>query len=523
MEAVLSHRAKQRSEGLLSLATSFIVAVGLTAFALWPNWSAEFGPIDDHEPLRWMGADRELALGEILPILWQDTEMADFGSAARFRPSYYALRTVQAALFDMNVSAWYWSVALSFAVTCALLGFVVGWWVKLALGTRTTRCFTSAAIWVAASALGTLMFASLPAWAGIVTRLGPSELLAILGLAVVALSVTALMRGGRSRWWIALIAGTWVSVLAKETMLPLVAVGPIVAWALLGPQVHNRKFSFAVMFASILPAVIVLVAVVPPILNGSRSAYAPTGASESRVGQTLNALILYWGYWVPALAVLVTSVVLFMSTQYVTRRIRLGIAGLAGLTVIWFLYDMWIYSGTFEWPRYEITMQVMKVLWIFGALALAVAVYSSHSKAWKRSVALVTLVLALALGILALAATPRNLLLIRDAAELNSQATTQYKSQMQAVVDSLRANAVNRVAIVTPGEGFNEAVHAISQQIQLELGLGVEVTTLMQRQDLGDVQYHSTEHDFCVAINDEPGQVSECGAVQGLRVNVRVM
>ena len=68
---------------------AFSIVVGM--FLAGNNLKAEFGPIDDHEVVNWLGADRKILLSEI-PQMLKETELGRFGKYARYRPSYYTLR-----------------------------------------------------------------------------------------------------------------------------------------------------------------------------------------------------------------------------------------------------------------------------------------------------------------------------------------------------------------------------------------------------------------------------------------------
>src|SRR5829696_837703 len=45
-----------------------------------------FGPIDDHEPLRWMGSDGRLQITEAWPT-FRRSEVGEWGSSGRWRPA----------------------------------------------------------------------------------------------------------------------------------------------------------------------------------------------------------------------------------------------------------------------------------------------------------------------------------------------------------------------------------------------------------------------------------------------------
>lgn len=74
---------------------------------------AQWGPIDDHEIMLFLGDDLRVGVADFFPIL-SKTEVGDFGTSLRFRPSYYILRISEAMLLGPNPGLWYLSRLLIF-------------------------------------------------------------------------------------------------------------------------------------------------------------------------------------------------------------------------------------------------------------------------------------------------------------------------------------------------------------------------------------------------------------------------
>ena len=81
---------------------SVIIVVGIFGRVL----SAQWGVIDDHEIIAFLGQDRKLYLHEIFPAL-KSTEVGDFGSLTRYRPSYFLLRLLECVAWGANPLYWY--------------------------------------------------------------------------------------------------------------------------------------------------------------------------------------------------------------------------------------------------------------------------------------------------------------------------------------------------------------------------------------------------------------------------------
>jgi hypothetical protein len=98
-----------------TVAGAAIMAYGLAGDMLSAGW----GPIDDHEIVRFLGPDRVLRLAEI-PGLWLDLEPAHPGAFARYRPSYYTVRVLEAFLWGDAPATWYTARIAMLGATLAL-------------------------------------------------------------------------------------------------------------------------------------------------------------------------------------------------------------------------------------------------------------------------------------------------------------------------------------------------------------------------------------------------------------------
>jgi hypothetical protein len=166
--------------------------------------AAHWGLIDDHEVFEILGRHSRLPLSEIWQaIILKTTE------GPIFRPAYYGIRSLEIAFFGANVHLWY---LLNFMCFTIFLG--CAWWIMWPfLGGWLSGALTA-------------YLALLPLWAGVWSRLGPSEIYgaACLGLILISANQGFAAAGERSRqfWAISLTLSTIAFIGMKETFLPFV-------------------------------------------------------------------------------------------------------------------------------------------------------------------------------------------------------------------------------------------------------------------------------------------------------------
>lgn len=507
------------SSAIVALASSALVSM----WALTPNLGAVFGPIDDHEPLRWMGIDNVLSFSEYFQVLIRDTEVGDFGSAVRYRPSYYASRVLQTVVFGPNPVRWYLFVLSAYTVANALLGFLVATWFSLALSRSRfpLKLKTSTTIFSAAAA--TVAFATLPAWRGIAARLGPAELIATLAVALLALSVTQVLIGRSAWWWSIILMSTFLAVGAKETMLPL-AIVPAVAAVDRILAGGNRRWLLLAAALGIASGAFILAAILPPLVFDDSQAYGSSNEG-SRLTLAAQALTLtYRWYWTPPLVAVLLALAILAASKLTSRRLANTMSAFIFLSILWFAFDVWVYSGTYQLPRYEMNTQLVKALWIAGALAISMFVMvQSTSKAIVRAATAPFLLSAL-LATSMLSRAPETLAALRTESETNAQATRLYRNQMDEILRSLeKGNKLTIVFVAGPG-GDLEPIHAISQEFRLSTqdNKRLKVATV---DTASDFMLASDDIDACIFINQDVREIAPCegGSVKLFRVDARGM
>ncbi|HZM02573.1 MAG TPA: hypothetical protein VFC44_06085, partial [Candidatus Saccharimonadales bacterium] len=81
-----------RREVAGTVASLVIACVGI--WLLWGNFTAQWGAIDDHEIMRFLGPQDRLRFRDI-PSRLMAGEAGHWGGSPRYRPSYYLLRLTE--------------------------------------------------------------------------------------------------------------------------------------------------------------------------------------------------------------------------------------------------------------------------------------------------------------------------------------------------------------------------------------------------------------------------------------------
>ena len=158
------------------------VAVFGMLLVIWvvfgPLLQSQWGPIDDHEIMDFIGSDSTAYIREI-PALLSRTEAGAYGASPRFRPTYYFLRIAESIAWGNNPTLWY---------ACRLI--------LLAIGATICWSLMTSALGKIGSAILCLYALSFGYWVEIVGRLGPSETYTVVGLPIYLYGVIRATRKG---------------------------------------------------------------------------------------------------------------------------------------------------------------------------------------------------------------------------------------------------------------------------------------------------------------------------------------
>ena len=154
----------------------YLLALGIAWYSWAPLLNAQWGLIDDHEVMAFVGTEARLPPSQFVAAL-KTTELNPEASLARFRPSYYVVRTLEAMAWGKNARQWY-GLRIAIATILALTVAYVG--VLFAGPILTTGFLTFS------------LFAGY--WADIFARAGPGETYAVLGVCLIALLLDQLRK-----------------------------------------------------------------------------------------------------------------------------------------------------------------------------------------------------------------------------------------------------------------------------------------------------------------------------------------
>lgn len=160
------------------------------------NFQAKLGMIDDHEIAMFLGSDDKVSVDEI-PKEIMRTEVGQWGTYLRYRPSYYTLRVLETSLWKDNARLWFVSRYLMLVVSMVIAFKIM----SLYFPQIVSYMFIFYAI-------------TMPFWPDMLTRLGPSEMYALPAVLVFAYGMI------KNNLWM-MSFGYIVAVGSKENLLIL--------------------------------------------------------------------------------------------------------------------------------------------------------------------------------------------------------------------------------------------------------------------------------------------------------------
>lgn len=353
----------QESSGKYLLLVQLVLSAALTLALFYPNLSASFGLVDDHQIIVNLGPDRQLPVSE-LPgrILASEAGLSQTG-LARYRPAYWIIFFCEAALWGADPQMWY-----CLRLFLVFASVFTGWYLMARLFGRVFSAFSC------------LFLFTLPYWADIGARLGPAELYAVFGVSVYSLSFYKLWNGKAGVWWALLAFGAFISFGSKENFLFLV---PVTAALFYRHRKEGRRLGAAGAASGIFIAAtgVLIGTVVIVILSGSGADIY--GGSVNPVERVAARLFSKWN--IAAAFPLALSLLLPIGA----RRLRLSYSAqdhrrliLAEL-VLFFLWEsqFFFYSGKLPTiSRYDFPgMFILGLSYVFLVHALLKALEAKRA------------------------------------------------------------------------------------------------------------------------------------------------
>jgi hypothetical protein len=213
---------------------SIIVAIAFFSFG--PGLDSSWGIIDDHEIMNFSPAYHPMGFSEIIPTLLTKTEINPNSTDARFRPAFYFLRLIETRI---------WSVKAPFLWYLTRIGIYIFFIIVIFYFFKR---FNGRIV----GGLLTLLIATFDFWSGILSRLGPAETYAILGLSLLLIGTLILNRKLNSNFaWFLIMLGTVIAIGSKENMFVFLVPEVYLAVVFLRKPLKNNLFPFIMIALSI--------------------------------------------------------------------------------------------------------------------------------------------------------------------------------------------------------------------------------------------------------------------------------
>jgi hypothetical protein len=226
-------------------------------------YQADWGLVDDHEVFLLPWAQPSPISDRNWSTLLAKTEVGSL--QGRFRPGYYIFKLIETSLWGANVHLWYLARAIEFAI---FLGSI--WWFM--------RRFVG--VWL--SGVLTAYISLLPLWAGIWSRLGPSEIYGATCIGIMAFSAYFIFFSDshriRTLSAITLTLATVGLVSVKETFVPLAGgTAAVFIWAGVKGKLSPLAVVVLVLIAIAALAGIVAVVIKEVLVSGTDYYANPVG------------------------------------------------------------------------------------------------------------------------------------------------------------------------------------------------------------------------------------------------------
>ena len=448
------------------------------------NLSAHLGPIDDHQVTEWGRLDGVLSWTDVWRALPSAMELSKFGNENRFRPGYGLVRLLEARLFGGHPGWWYLERTLLEAAVVTVLACVGTAVVvragrapagRLPIATAGTGLTGSSVVGRIVEAVVAVVFVTvctgLESWNDIVTRLGPSELHAAVGIGMLVLGGYGLVVDGRARWWVLATVGVVVAVSAKENMAVLLL--PAVAALAIGADRHDRRRWALAAGAVMVAAVAVVAAAVGPQILGTGTDVYGSGLGGSR----LDGMVRWWGQRPPLLVVPAGYVVVVAVWAGWMRRVwrdrpapgpRWAWVLLVGSFPVVQLVDGYVYGARSGDLHYQLLFDLAAAAELMTLVALVVVAVRLRpgrgATAWEPAgstrstvdagagqtgrIVLVTLAVTLVLSAPFLAASALVLDQRMRIAGVNRDGTTEYQALVSDLANELHRHPGSVVVLV---------------------------------------------------------------------------
>ena len=325
-------------------------------------YRADWGLVDDHEIFYFLGPGLHLNLSDFWSTLLAKTEVGSL--QGRFRPGYYIFKLGETWLWGTNVHLWYLARTIGFAVFLSSI-----WWFM--------RRFIGG--WL--SGVLTAYIALLPLWAGIWSRLGPSEIYGAICIGIMVFASYFIFFSGSSRVRtlsaIALTLATVGLVSVKETFIPLAGATAVVfIWAFVKGRLPRLAIVILALIVVAALGRIVAVVVKQVLVDGADYYANPVGLGPVllfAVKGLVNAVLRTW--WIVVLPLVFLRLLNVLPRQPLATLIldsRVAIAAYGFLLASYAIQCALYRTGFPVHTRYDFpAMLLVPLTWCIVACDLA--------------------------------------------------------------------------------------------------------------------------------------------------------
>lgn len=304
---------------------TLIVFSIFTLYLFGQNLNAQWWLIDDHETFRFLGNNLEIRpFSEFINILINQTEVGQFGTYPRYRPSYYFFRILETFLWFDHPILWY-----GFRIfVCIFFLFSISLLIK--------RYFN-----FTLSLLIPIVILSDNYFSDIFSRLGAGEVYCILGTSIILISYYFYNRKKLKliNYYIGISLGTIIAMGSKENFLPFV-IFPFLL-LVLNFKVNNIKH-WLVLILPVIYSFIIASSILLSLSKGKTDIYGNSVEINERLNLLQNSFFNHYVI-ISILIVLISTIFLKIVRTY-NLHVKIYIMILSS---IYLVFNILFYNGIF--------------------------------------------------------------------------------------------------------------------------------------------------------------------------------
>ncbi len=409
-----------------------LIACVLFSFLMYRvNFQAQFWIIDDHEIAHFLGSTHRLLPSQFFEKLINETEVGRYGDFYRFRPVYFFFRLIESMVWGGQPALWYGFRIAIFTI------FIFTFWTLAAK-----------LIGYGMAGLITLSMATYNYWSDIVARLGPSEIYAALGLALIGLGIYTIYSSRKIRTgWLLTCLGYLICSGSKENFVVFILLLACIFWDLLRKK-KLSVFVWAGMVISLLWTAWTLGAILIFLYRNAHDPYYPSASVSGRLSliasslEQISVITLISG----CLLFIIVSLFLKRNNPEASRLFKyLGWGFAAGLLL--YLSQMFFYDGS--WPngqRYDfpglLVWPILSVMSVWTCSALLNQVHRVWLKISIRSA-------QLALVLIPLIFVLRGIAYAQSESSANVERSVNFQQRISQIITASKNNPRDVILIQT--------------------------------------------------------------------------